>query len=269
MIGRRETPPPLRKSMMSYKHSYSSLLFDVQRTAFCELIAWGFPKARAQALCGLCYDTSNASKAAASPKNAIRIEGLKAKPADKREWEYAFAALIIDGRAAVSAYRSLGKGAGCSPTALRKRASRALLRPAVKFAVVELSKHFQLTPRLTAYVDRYREDANKHWTAKNRVRLLIAGRGNARRLQGGTETVYPNARAEELKLRNAAGKHICGAKTRSGNGAPCQRKPLPGKKRCALHGGLSTGPKTVAGKARSSQNARRRPKVESPQNKGK
>lgn len=34
----------------------------------------------------------------------------------------------------------------------------------------------------------------------------------------------------------------CGARTRSG--APCTRPALPGKTRCKLHGGASTGPKT-------------------------
>lgn len=34
--------------------------------------------------------------------------------------------------------------------------------------------------------------------------------------------------------------NICGAKTRSGK--PCNNKPIAGKKRCRLHGGLSTGP---------------------------
>lgn len=33
--------------------------------------------------------------------------------------------------------------------------------------------------------------------------------------------------------------NVCGAKTRSGN--PCGNKPIAGKKRCRLHGGLSTG----------------------------
>lgn len=36
-----------------------------------------------------------------------------------------------------------------------------------------------------------------------------------------------------------ADKTICGAKTRSGK--PCQNKPIAGKKRCRLHGGLSPG----------------------------
>ena len=39
----------------------------------------------------------------------------------------------------------------------------------------------------------------------------------------------------------------CGAKTRSG--APCAKSPMEGKRRCRLHGGLSTGPKTPAGRA--------------------
>jgi hypothetical protein len=38
----------------------------------------------------------------------------------------------------------------------------------------------------------------------------------------------------------------CGAKNRRGE--PCQKPPVPGKKRCRLHGGLSTGPKTAEGK---------------------
>ena len=40
----------------------------------------------------------------------------------------------------------------------------------------------------------------------------------------------------------------CGAKTRSGS--PCAKFPISGKRRCRNHGGLSTGPKTAAGRAR-------------------
>lgn len=36
-----------------------------------------------------------------------------------------------------------------------------------------------------------------------------------------------------------ADKIICGAKTRTGN--PCSNRPIAGKKRCRLHGGLSPG----------------------------
>ena len=41
----------------------------------------------------------------------------------------------------------------------------------------------------------------------------------------------------------------CLAKTR--RGTPCQKAALKGKTRCRLHGGLSTGPRTAEGKARS------------------
>ena len=49
---------------------------------------------------------------------------------------------------------------------------------------------------------------------------------------------------------------ICGAKTRSGG--LCKRHDIQINGRCRLHGGLSTGPKTVEGKKRSSQNFRKR-----------
>ncbi len=44
----------------------------------------------------------------------------------------------------------------------------------------------------------------------------------------------------------------CGAKTRAGT--PCKRKDIYGSGRCKFHGGLSTGPRTVEGKKRSSMN---------------
>lgn len=42
---------------------------------------------------------------------------------------------------------------------------------------------------------------------------------------------------------------LCGAKTRKGTA--CVRKPIDGKRRCRNHGGLSTGPRTVEGKAKA------------------
>lgn len=43
-------------------------------------------------------------------------------------------------------------------------------------------------------------------------------------------------------------KLICGAKTRKGGRCKCT--PELGKMRCKFHGGLSTGPRTVEGKAK-------------------
>lgn len=45
----------------------------------------------------------------------------------------------------------------------------------------------------------------------------------------------------------------CGAKNRAGN--PCGRRATPGKTRCNMHGGKSTGPKTREGKSRTANNA--------------
>lgn len=49
---------------------------------------------------------------------------------------------------------------------------------------------------------------------------------------------------------------VCGAKTRKGH--PCRAFAEPGKQRCRLHGGVSTGPKTDAGKKAISDAQKRR-----------
>src|SRR5262249_28553147 len=48
----------------------------------------------------------------------------------------------------------------------------------------------------------------------------------------------------------------CCAKTRAG--APCIMRVVPGKRRCRFHGGLSTGPRTMEGRARIAEVQRRR-----------
>lgn len=48
----------------------------------------------------------------------------------------------------------------------------------------------------------------------------------------------------------------CGAKTRAGGA--CKMAVLPGKRRCRLHGGLSTGPKSPEGKERVAAAQRKR-----------
>lgn len=42
---------------------------------------------------------------------------------------------------------------------------------------------------------------------------------------------------------------LCEARTRKGH--PCRRAAMRGRRRCRLHGGLSTGPRTAEGLARS------------------
>jgi hypothetical protein len=48
----------------------------------------------------------------------------------------------------------------------------------------------------------------------------------------------------------------CGARTRQG--ASCKAKVVPGKRRCRLHGGLSSGPRTALGRERISNAQRQR-----------
>ena len=48
----------------------------------------------------------------------------------------------------------------------------------------------------------------------------------------------------------------CAAKTRSGS--LCRAKRVPGRKRCRMHGGLSTGPKTDLGRQRISEAQKQR-----------
>ncbi len=48
----------------------------------------------------------------------------------------------------------------------------------------------------------------------------------------------------------------CGARNRKGE--PCSARALPGKRRCKFHGGMSTGPKTPAGRNRIAEAQRQR-----------
>ena len=58
-----------------------------------------------------------------------------------------------------------------------------------------------------------------------------------------------------LKNGNPPGDFLkaprCGAKNR--RGTPCQCPAMRNRRRCQLHGGKSTGPKTAAGRERSRQ----------------
>lgn len=67
---------------------------------------------------------------------------------------------------------------------------------------------------------------------------------------------YPHASPGRARARHEvkAERPRCGAKTRAG--APCLAPAVPGKRRCRMHGGLSTGPRTPEGKARSLAAAR-------------
>ncbi len=56
--------------------------------------------------------------------------------------------------------------------------------------------------------------------------------------------------------RKATQRVVCGANTRIGR--PCRALSEPGKQRCRFHGGMSTGPKTEAGRRRIGEAQKRR-----------
>jgi hypothetical protein len=73
-------------------------------------------------------------------------------------------------------------------------------------------------------------------------------------LYGGREDSWAGA------LASADAEHRCGAKCKQG-GHKCPRRPVPGMKRCRVHGGLSTGARTAEGRERLRQNDRQRASV--------
>lgn len=70
------------------------------------------------------------------------------------------------------------------------------------------------------------------------------------------EPLWAEAWRAAQKHRETQVRVICGAKTRIGT--PCKAKSVKGKKRCKLHGGLSTGPRTKDGKLRVSNAQKQR-----------
>lgn len=62
----------------------------------------------------------------------------------------------------------------------------------------------------------------------------------------------PSMKPPYVPLPEELSRLTCGAKTRAGT--PCKLKGLFRSGRCKLHGGLSTGPRTEAGKKRSARN---------------
>ena len=66
-----------------------------------------------------------------------------------------------------------------------------------------------------------------------------------------------SSRLKEQALEQVARyRQRCGAKTRKGH--PCRLMSEPGRRRCKFHGGLSTGPRTPAGKERIAVAQRKR-----------
>jgi hypothetical protein len=68
--------------------------------------------------------------------------------------------------------------------------------------------------------------------------------------------IFLRARRPSRQQPRRKDRPVCGAKTRAGRA--CRMRVEFGKARCRLHGGLSTGPKTEASRARIAEAQRRR-----------
>jgi len=105
-------------------------------------------------------------------------------------------------------------------------------------------------------MDRLRIAWRRYWQAYDQWRANRDARREAARLAwlGNRSGRYIEPICEPFPHVPAAfQKLVCGARTRFGT--LCKRRDLYRSGRCRLHGGLSTGPRTLEGKARSASNA--------------
>lgn len=221
---------------MAYTHTLHARLFDASNLALAELIAWGFSQVEASRLLGFSINSGNASRRVGSAKNAPRIASVKQASPESRDWAYAFAALVLNDWPAVKAWERLGKGKGLADAARRQQASRALRSNRVLLAMLTLQRSIILPDRLATFWGKHETEARDYWNRLNALRCY----GSSKR--------KPAPKLQALPVK-------CGAKTRAGGS--CQCKPIPGKRRCKFHGGLSTGPKTKEGKARCAEGLRK------------
>jgi hypothetical protein len=238
-----------------------------QIEAFCELVVMGWPLVHAAACAGLSQNSSNASKLARRPYPAQRIKALQnAGPEASRM--YAFSVMILVTGSLSKAYREAYPCDGLKAATVRARASRLFRQLPVQERLSALTLRFpaewihaaafplieraELNVRETQQ-RRWREARLRDeeiWIAKQMARL------DAKRKAKAAKCATQSERPLGPKLTGRSRK-LCGARTRSRNGAPCQCKVVPGRTRCRFHGGLSTGPRTPEGKARCAEGVRR------------
>lgn len=88
--------------------------------------------------------------------------------------------------------------------------------------------------------------------AEYRRALVAHERAIAKLVASGVDRHAAYCQVPSIDFRRFAGL-TCGAKSKR-TGQPCKRTDLHDNGRCKFHGGLSTGPKSEAGKARTAQN---------------
>jgi len=233
--------------------------------AFTQLLSLVQSRAEAARWVGYSDDPSNLAKRMRRPTTIAalaRVEG----PSGARTLWYAFAAVALKSGSLSAAYRVVEPHEGLSNDAVRTRAVRKYRRRDARAALWELSNSPRWPhthPRAARLVEQaWETQIEIEKEARHRRMLAFDATLPARRRRRKkparlavfeiAET--PAQTGEKLSGRN---RKRCGARARSRGGEPCQCKVVPGRTRCRLHGGLSTGPRTAEGKARSAEGSRR------------
>lgn len=230
-------------------------------------MAIGYPLVHASKYAGLSQNSSNASKLARRPHPAQRIEALRsAGPSASRA--YVFSLMILHTGSLSAAYRETYPCNGLRAATLRARASRLFRQLPMQENLSALALRFPAEwthkaalPLIERAEINVRETQHRRWREARLRREGICIANQIARLD--EKRTYQTAKFVE-QSKSPSGPKLtgrnrkrCGARTRSRNGAPCQCKVVPGRTRCRLHGGLSTGPRTPEGKARCAEGVRR------------
>ena len=103
------------------------------------------------------------------------------------------------------------------------------------------------------------DERRKRWRAYHEECSRISAAHDSaveRFIAAGGMAPHPGPRPYYPRFPDDLRTLACGAKTRKGQ--PCKRTDIMLNGRCKFHGGMSTGPKTDAGRARSLANLRNR-----------
>lgn len=232
--------------------------------AFCDLASLGWAPVAASIMSGYSADRSNASKRSRRKSHVIRIQQIRSFPPDRLRW--GFAAVALSTGSLSAAYRAIDDNPDLSSTAVRARASRLFRQLETQVCIYRLAQ----TLARQAVHPKARYLVNTSKAAESRLAAAAAAKARERRLtllygysgdQEGAGNRSGRSPANTALRRQqpeaALERKRCGARTRAGNGAPCRCKVVQGRNRCRLHGGLSTGPRTAAGKARCAEGIRK------------
>jgi hypothetical protein len=190
-----------------------------------------------------------------------RLQG----PRDTRAFWYAFAAVALKSGSLSAAYRVVELHAGLSDEAVRARAARKYQRRAARLALWALanSPRWQhIHPRATRFVEQARETQVEIRNEERHRRMLAHDAAMLEKRRRPVKASRSEFLEEEMPIQigqklTGRNRKRCGARARSRGGEPCRSKVVPGRTRCRLHGGLSTGPRTAEGKARSAGGTKR------------